>query len=176
MTESHCSSTLELVASAHRRRPAPVMPGALDPLFHTLAACDDVEVASATEARIWDLWMYHPHQRAARHLDRASTEIATQCHDIAETRLSRLLRSAPEYCEAWHKRATLYYLQERDDESLDALHHVLELEPRHFGAICAVAEILLSKGDREAAAFAFETALRFHPHLGEAHQRLLELQ
>jgi len=153
-----------------------VMPAALDALFHQLAACDDVDVASATEARIWDLWMYHPHRRAARHLDRASTEIATHCHDIAETRLSCLLRAAPDYCEAWHKRATLFYLQERDDESLDALHHVLELEPRHFGAICAVAEILLSKGDREAAAFAFETALRFHPHLPEAQQRLLELQ
>lgn len=176
MTDTHCSSALELVASAHRRRPSPVMPGALDALFHRLAASDDIEDATATEARIWDLWMYHPHHRAARHLDRASTEIATQCHDIAETRLARLLRCAPDYCEAWNKRATLYYLQERDDESLASLRHVLELEPRHFGAICAVAEILLGRGDREAAAFAFETALRFHPHLGEAQQRLLELE
>lgn len=175
MASNSSASTLELVASAPRRSPAATLPRALETLFTRLALCETPEAAAATEGAIWDLWMYHPRREAARHLDRAATEIATHCHDIAETRLTRLLRGAPDYCEAWNKRATLYYLQERDEECLAALHHVLELEPRHFGAICAVAEIMLAQGDRAAASFAFEAALRIHPHLGEARSRLVEL-
>jgi diadenosine tetraphosphate (Ap4A) HIT family hydrolase len=68
--------------------------------------------------------MYHPNPAAARALDCAATEIARQCHDIAETRLARLLRWVPDFCEAWNKRATLYYLQDRDQECLDSLRHV----------------------------------------------------
>ncbi|MBI1395317.1 MAG: hypothetical protein GC151_04990 [Betaproteobacteria bacterium] len=175
MTHTVYPSVLELVSSSGRRRPAQAMPSGLDALFRCLAASDDPDEADEVEQRIWSLWMYHPHHKAARHLDRAATEIASHCHDLAETRLTLLLRGAPEYSEASNKCATLYYLQQRDEECLEALRHVLSLEPRHFGAICAAAEIFLSRGNREEAVFAFETALRIHPHLGEARQRLLDL-
>lgn len=169
------SSLAALVSSSAKRRPSPALPAALDTLFAALGACPDADAADNLEQQIWSLWMYHPHHRAARHLDRAVTEIVRHCHDLAETRLALLLRNAPDYSEAWNKRATLYYLQERDDECLEALYRVLSLEPRHFGAICAAAEIFLSRGDRDLAAFTFETALRIHPHLGQARQRLVEL-
>ena len=42
----------------------------------------------------------------------------------------------------------------------------LRLEPRHFGAICGFAEILLARGERLKALFAFDIALRVNPHLG----------
>lgn len=173
--ESVCASTLELVSSAPRRLAAPSIPRVLVSLFERLTASRDGGEAEQIESQIWDVWMYHPHRHAARHLDRAASEIAAHCHDIAETRLARLTRNAPDYAEAWNKRATLYYLQERDEECLEALRHVLSLEPRHFGAMCAFAEILLSRGEREAAVFAFEAALRIHPHLGEARQRLIDI-
>jgi len=176
MQSTEFNATLALVTTAGRRAPSPVLPRALEPLFSRLAACEHDIEAAAVEDRIWDLWMYHPHRRAARDLDCAATEIAAHCHDLAETRLTRLLRAAPDYSEAWNKRATLYYLQERDTECLHSLHRVLELEPRHFGALCAVAEILLAREDREGALFTFEAALRIHPHLDEARQRVSELR
>ncbi len=176
MQSTDLNATLTLVTTAVRRTPAPGLPRALEPLFTHLASCRDDLEATAVEERIWDLWMYHPHRLAARDLDRAATEIAAHCHDLAETRLTRLLRFAPDYCEAWNKRATLYYLQERDDECLRSLHRVLELEPRHFGALCSLAEILLGYDDRDGALLAFEAALRIHPHLDEARQRVDELR
>lgn len=175
MQPTDFNATLALVDSVGRRAPAPGLPRALEPLFDHLAGCQDAAEAAAVEERIWDLWMYHPHRLAARDLDRAATEIAAHCHDLAETRLTRLLRAAPDYCEAWNKRASLYYLQERDDECLRNLHRVLELEPRHFGALCGVAEILFAHDDRDGALFAFEAALRIHPHHEDARQRVSEL-
>jgi cytochrome c-type biogenesis protein CcmH/NrfG len=55
---------------------------------------------------------------------------------------------------------------DRDDESVPDIRRTLELEPRHFGAICGFGQICLRHGNRAAALFAFDAALRINPHLG----------
>jgi len=165
--------TLKLVSSLGARRPAVALPSRLDQLFQNLAAPDcNPELL---EQQIWQLWMHHPHRRAAEELERTATEIATQLYDIAETRLNNLLRACPGFAEAWNKRATLYYVQERDEESVRDIHRTLELEPRHFGALCGLAEICRSCGDSESALFVFQAALRVHPHLAAARSAVAEL-
>jgi tetratricopeptide (TPR) repeat protein len=154
---------LQLISSYRRRRPARISP-LLDELFRQLARCSPAE-ASATEERIWDVWMHHPHRDAARELDLATGDIAARRYDIAETRLTRLLRRAPDFAEAWHKRAALYYLLGRDEECLRDIRHTLELEPRHFGAMLHFAEILRSTRSAAEAGFAVLTARSIHPHL-----------
>lgn len=108
--------------------------------------------------------MHHPHRAAARELDLATGDIAARRYDIAETRLTLLLRRAPDFAEAWHKRAALYYLLGRDDECLRDIRRTLELEPRHFGAMLHFAEILRSAHAAEAR-FAVRAARSIHPHL-----------
>ena len=165
--------TLRLVSTLGARRPAAVLPAQLDQLFQSLTAPDCR--ADDLEDRIWRLWMHHPHRRAAAALERTATDIAAQLYDIAETRLSNLLRACPDFSEAWNKRATLYYLQQRDEESVHDIHRTLELEPRHFGALCGLAEIFRSLGDSESALFVFHTALRINPHLCAARIAVEEL-
>jgi tetratricopeptide (TPR) repeat protein len=165
--------TLRLVSTLGARRPAAVLPSRLDQLFQSLTAPDCL--ADDLEDRIWQLWMHHPHRRAAAALERTATDIAAQLYDIAETRLSNLLRACPDFPEAWNKRATLYYLQQRDEESVHDIHRTLELEPRHFGALCGLAEIFRSSGDSESALFVFQTALRINPHLTAARSAVEEL-
>jgi Flp pilus assembly protein TadD len=157
------ADTLKLVASLDRRRPSAALPSKLDQLFRHLHSPDCAP--EDVEEQIWLLWMHYPHHGAAEVLDKAATDIAAQRYDIAETRLDRLLRACPDYAEAWNKRATLYYLQERDGESVRDIHRALELEPRHFGALCGLGEICLSSGNQEAARFVFLAALRVNPHL-----------
>ncbi|HYL17305.1 MAG TPA: hypothetical protein VEV20_01385 [Burkholderiales bacterium] len=165
--------TLKLVSTLGARRPAEALPARLDQLFHSLAApscpADDVE------DEIWRLWMHHPHRRAAAALEQTTTDIARHLYDVAETRLCNLIRACPYFAEAWNKRATLYYLQERDEESVRDIHRTLELEPRHFGALCGLAEIFRSSGDTESAVFVFRSALRVNPHLDVARTAVEEL-
>ena len=118
---------LSLIAARRSRRPARDL-AALAQLFRRLGACASAE-ALETEDRIWGMWMHHPHRGAAGALDAATRDIAARRYDIAETRLTALLRSAPLYAEAWHKRAALYYLLGRDDECLRDIRRTLELEP-----------------------------------------------
>lgn len=168
-------ATLRLIAALPERRPGAGVPPGLRPLFDRLARAEHEE-ARAAEDRIWSLWMTHPNAAAAMQLDRATGDIAARRHDIAETRLVRLVRVCPGYAEAWHKLGTLYYLLTRDAESMACLHRALEIEPRHFGALAAAGEILLGEDEREGAALAFHAALRLHPHFDAMRERLLALQ
>ncbi len=161
---------LGLIAGRRERRPARDLP-ALAQLFQRLSVCTSVE-APDTEDRIWGAWMHHPHRAAAAALDAATRDIAAKRYDIAETRLTLLLRSAPQYAEAWHKRATLYYLLGRDAECLHDIRRTLELEPRHFAAMLHFAEILLGEGSAEGARFSFAAALTLNPHLPRARDAL----
>ncbi len=158
------------------RRPAAAAPSILQFLFERLGHAREEREAIAMEDRIWSVWMAHPNAAAATVLDRATGDIVAQRYDIAETRLVRLLRACPAYAEAWHKLGTLYYLLGADDECVTCLHRALEIEPRHFGALAAVGEILLGRADNEGAALAFHSALRLHPHLTGVRGRLQALQ
>ena len=161
---------LGLISAWRERRPARALP-ALDELFRRLAWCAAGE-ALDTEERIWTVWMHHPHRAAAAVLELATRDIAARRYDIAETRLTALLRSAPDFAEAWHKRATLYYLLGRDAECLSDIERTLALEPRHFAAMLHFAEILLGTGAAAEARFAFRAALSVHPHLPRAREAL----
>ncbi len=164
---------LGLIAARRSRRPARFYP-ALDALFARLAAAPHAEAARAAEDGIWDAWMHHPHRAAAEALSRATDDIAERRYDIAETRLTALLRSDPGFAEAWHKRATLYYLLGRDEECLRDIARTLELEPRHFAAMLHFAEILLGTLEdgrpSEEVRFACFAALSLHPHLERARE------
>ena len=164
------NSILALIACRRARRPARNLL-VLGKLFEQLACCGLAE-ATQTEERIWDVWMHHPHRAAAEVLELATRDIAARRYDIAETRLARLLRSAPDFAEAWHKRAALYYLLGRDAECLHDIGRTLELEPRHFAAMLHFAEILLGEGAHADACFAFRAALSLHPHLPRAREAL----
>lgn len=163
---------LGLIAARRSRRPARPLPF-LDELFRRLARCAPDE-AESTEGQIWDVWMSHPHDGAAHALELATRDIASRRYDIAETRLTRLLRRAPDFAEAWHKRAALYYLLGRDAECLRDIRRTLELEPRHFAAMLHFAEILLGDGAAVEARFAFHAALMLHPHLPRARAALAD--
>ena len=169
------AETLKLIATFAERSPSPALPSRLDSLFRRLAATTQPIEANQTEERIWELWMTHPNAAAARALDRAATDIAARLYDIAETRLAALLRALPDFPEAWNKRATLYYLLDRDDDFVQDVHRTLILEPRHFGAICGFAEVCLGRGQREAALFAFRAALRINPHLADVQETVANL-
>jgi len=163
---------LDLIATRRGRRPARDL-AALAQLFKRLGACAAVQ-AEDTEERIWGVWMYHANRAAAAALDAATRDIAAKRYDIAETRLAALLRAAPLYAEAWHKRAALYYLLGRDAECLDDIRRTLELEPRHFAAMLHFGEILAGEGASAEARYAFAAALTLHPHLPRARDALAD--
>jgi len=159
--------TLKLILNYRGRQPAGCLPPTLDHLFGRLAESGLVE-AERIQDDIWRMWMSHPDPHVEEALREATHAIVQRRMSDAEEILDRLVHEHPDFPEAWNKRATLYYMQNRDAECLRDLHHVLRLEPRHFGAMCSFAQIGIERGEPDLALYAFDIALRINPHLDEA--------
>ncbi len=158
--------TLKLVCSVPARFPLARLPYRLDELFRRLTHTMDADEADALQDMVWNCWMQHGESHAVYELEHATRAIVAHDFDAAERMLKRLAATYPEIPEVWNKQATLYYMQGAEEPCVQAIHRTLRLEPRHFGAICGFAEILLARGERVKALFAFDIALRVNPHLG----------
>jgi tetratricopeptide (TPR) repeat protein len=170
------AETLKLIATSPRRRPSHRLHRRLDALLRRLGDVASAPWAETTQDEIWKLWMTYPDPTAAAELERATRAIVDEDFAAAERILQRLVALHPGYAEAWHKRGTLYYMQSRDGESFRDFHHALALEPRHFGAMLACAELYMASGRNDDALFVLDVALRLNPHLAESrkqYERLL---
>ena len=168
------TDTLKLIVTGDRRRPSSRLPERLNGLFRSLGDARGGR-AERIEDEIWRLWMAYRDSTAAFDLERATRALTALDFPAAERILARLVAAHPDFAEAWNKRATLYYMQNRDDESVADIHHTLQLEPRHYGAICGFAQICLSLGDTDGALFAFDAALRLNPHLNDVREAVDKL-
>jgi tetratricopeptide (TPR) repeat protein len=158
--------TLKLVVSIPQRFPLARLPHRLSELFRRLARTMDADEADALQDMVWSCWMQQGESCAVAALEEATRAIVAKDFSAAERMLKRLAASHPEFPEVWNKQATLYYMQGAEEPCVQAIHRTLRLEPRHFGAICGFAEVLLAREERLKALFAFDVALRLNPHLG----------
>ncbi len=90
--------------------------------------------------------------------------------------LTALTDQAPDFAEGWNARATAYYLAGLYGPSIIDIEHVLQLEPRHFGALSGLGLILQEIGRKDEAIKAFKASLAIHPHQDGISQALKELE
>lgn len=133
-------------------------------LFVALSEAPDAESAITIETAIWQIWLDGGDSTLNRIMAEGVEAMnARRFHDAVE-RFTALIRKSPGYAEAWNKRATVYYLMDRLEESVRDIESTLALEPRHFGAISGMGLIFLRRGDEEGALSAFEKVLEINPH------------
>jgi Flp pilus assembly protein TadD len=82
----------------------------------------------------------------------------------------------PGYVEGWNKRATVHFLMDDYGKSISDIGKVLEIEPRHFGALSGLGIIFRSLGENEEAKAAFRAALEIDPHLKDVKDELDSLE
>jgi tetratricopeptide (TPR) repeat protein len=137
----------------------------LDFLFGALKAAPDETSAKQVEARIWAIWMRTPSDTAALLMVRAKAAMDAEKYDVALKLLDAVVKLRPDYVEAWNRRATVFYLRNDYQRSLDDIEQVLVREPRHFGALVGLGMIMQDIGDEKRALDAFRKALAVNPHL-----------
>ena len=79
-----------------------------------------------------------------------------------------MLTLQPEWAEAWHRRATAFFLLDDPVSAIADIRAVLAKEPRHFGAWAGLGHIYMSGGDKKRALEAYRKALAHPPPSGEA--------
>jgi len=143
----------------------------LDDLFARLQATESPAEVERLTRRIWTLWRAHERAAVSQAMDQALAALAADRLARTEARLDRVVEMAPDYAEGWNQRATVRFLRGRFAESAADIRRVLELEPRHFGALEGLGLIYMEMGLPDAALSAFERALAVNPHLPGAHER-----
>ncbi len=167
---------MAFVGSLPGRRPAPSQPARLDELFLELRRPNPPRPPHQIEDLIWAAWASHPVATIAERLALANSALGRGEYRRAEKLLNPLIASYPDWSEVWNKRATLYYLEERDAESFADIRRTLELEPRHFGALCGLGQVCLRRGLETEALLAFDAALTVNPHLSGVRAVVEELR
>lgn len=128
------------------------------------------------ESQIWSIWMIHDDPYTQYLLRKGSAEMTVGNLSSAETSFTSLVKLAPEFAEAWNKRATLRYIQNRFEHSIADIRKTLLLEPRHFGAIAGLGLNFEALGERDAAISAYEEALVVNPHMKHIKEKLKALK
>lgn len=156
---------------AHARQDDPK----LDALFADLAAAESPADARRLEQQIWQIWLTSGSdtvdflmQQGLRYMDYGDLARALTIFTV-------VTRIDPSYSEGWNKRATVLFFIGEYESSMEDITRVLELEPRHFGALSGLGQIFELR-EREAGALsAYEKALAVNPHLEGVKARVDQL-
>ena len=153
----------------------------LDKLFTQLKNSKNLSSAQIVEKKIWEIWTIHPSD------DRRGfrlTELLTQGSRLmnmgelskAYELFTQIIATEPDWFEAWNKRATVLYLMNRYQSSLDDIKITLSLEPRHFGALSGQALNYIELKQYEKAIQSYKAAQKIYPLLDSAEKMIPELK
>ena len=148
----------------------------LDHLFAQLREPASNATAISIETQIWNLWMHGGTHAENEALAKATQAMNSGNNTEAERQLNILISQTQSFPEAYNKRATLYFMMGRYEESLSDIVKTLDLEPRHFGALSGRGMIMQRLGRDADAIAAYKEALIMNPNLGGAITALRELE
>jgi tetratricopeptide (TPR) repeat protein len=137
----------------------------LDTLFSALKIAPDEASSKAIEERIWALWLISGSDTCNLLMARAKVATDAKDYDLALKLLSAIIQIKPDYVEGWNRRATIYYLKDDYAHAIADISEVLAREPRHFGALSGLGQMLQEIGDDKDALEAYRKALAIDPHL-----------
>ena len=135
----------------------------LDDLFGQLATAEDAQAGQQVAEAIIAEWSKSGSPAIDLLLQRGQSAIDAGEPGIAIGHFTAAIDHDPAFVEAWHGRATAYYLTGRIGPAIDDLREVLLRNPRHFGALEGFA-ILLEEMDRpEQALEVWRKVADLHP-------------
>jgi tetratricopeptide (TPR) repeat protein len=136
-------------------------------LFAALAATKSDAEAREIEERLWTFWRSFADDESRQLLEQSRE--AQLRFDYAEALIynKAVVKRAPQFAEGWNQLGYVYFLAGQYDASLDAIEHVLALEPLHYAALAGKGIILYYAGKVEAAQAPLKRALAINPWLKE---------
>lgn len=146
----------------------PAEAGRVDTLFAELKRERKQAAAERIAARIQNRWLDSGSASVDLLMGWADTAIKEKKYGAALDFLDRVTVLQPGYPEGWNRRATVHFLMNNYGKSMLDIERTLRLEPRHFGALAGMGQILKATGRSEQALRAFARALEVYPMMRSA--------
>lgn len=154
---------------------APRAPVTLDTLFADLKREQNEKAAARIAGRIQNLWSHSGSASVDVMMQWSQKAMTERKFDVALDFLDQVVTLAPEYAEGWNRRATVHFLMQNYGKSMSDIEHTLRLEPRHFGALSGMAQIMEVRGRKQLALEAWQKVLDVYPMLRKAQERVSTL-
>jgi tetratricopeptide (TPR) repeat protein len=156
---------------------APLSPEALhkarlDKLFEQLKRENNENAAQITAQQIWRLWFDSGSATVDLLMQWSAKAIKDRKYNVALDFLNQVVALDPKYAEGWNQLATIYYLNGNYAKSMADIDRTLQLEPRHFGALAGMAQILEATGHKKRALEAYEKILAIYPMMRSAQTKV----
>ena len=136
----------------------------LNGLFDQLEKVNNSKKAELLEREIWSLWHEHPNDnQLTKKLEFGIELMQYGNYHYALKVFDNIIKTDPNWSEAWNKRATVFFLMKQYSKSLNDIEKVLNIESRHFGALSGQARIFIKLQEYEKAIKSLKKALKFYP-------------
>jgi len=137
----------------------------LNQLFNELKV-NKAKVAAIVEQEIWSLWSTHPtDEKLTARLEEGSMFVRNQQPNRARDIFTEVIKLDENWAEAWNKRATVLYMLGEYQKSQEDIDKVLELEPRHSGALAGQGMVNIKLKNYEKAIRSYEEAREIYPSM-----------
>ena len=148
----------------------------LDRLFAQLRNAENEELAKVLENAIQAMWLRSKSDTADVLMKQANASSEANSDESALAILDTVVHLNPNYVEGWNRRASVQFLRGNYDASLADIEKVLELQPRHFGALSGLAIIEKERGNGREALRALRRARMVNPQLDKIDDRIRQLE
>jgi tetratricopeptide (TPR) repeat protein len=147
----------------------------LDELFADLKRERNEKAAERIASRIWEEWGHSGSASIDLMMMWSKTAMDSQKFDVALDFLDQVVTMSPAYAEGWNRRATVHFMMQNYAKSMSDINHTLQLEPRHFGALSGMGQIMKNTGRNELALQAWQRVLDIYPMMRSAQDEMATL-
>ena len=137
----------------------------LNLLFEKLKLSGSESSAQRIEQEIWSVWLEHPDENVRSSMNQGISAMQSGHLEIAESIFSSIILTHPNFSEVWNKRATVRFVQGNYRGSTADIMRVINLEPRHFGALSGLGMIFIKRGDLIKALKVYEVVFKLYPNM-----------
>jgi tetratricopeptide (TPR) repeat protein len=162
-------------ATSEPAKPAQTRQQRLDDLFAQLKRERNEKAAERIAGQIWSEWFQSGSASIDLMMQWAQKAMEEQKYDVALDFLDEVITLQPGYAEGWNRRATVNFMMSNYAKSMSDIDHTLALEPRHFGALSGMAQILKNSGKKEMALRAYQRVLEIYPMMRSAQTEVATL-
>jgi tetratricopeptide (TPR) repeat protein len=147
----------------------------LDELFGQLKRERNEKAAERIASRIGEEWSHSGSASIDLMMTWSQTALDGKKFDVALDFLDQVVTMEPTYAEGWNRRATVHFMMQNYAKSMADISHTLELEPRHFGALSGMGQIMKNTGRNELALEAWQRVLDIYPMMRSAQNEVATL-
>ncbi len=150
-------------------------PDRLDALFGELKRERNERAAQRIAQRIREEWNRSGSASIDLMMQWSQKAMEEQKFDIALDFLDQVVTLDPSYAEGWNRRATVHFMMQSFGKSMSDIDRTLRLEPRHFGALAGMAQIMKQRGNKQLALNAWQRVLDIYPMMRSAQNEVSTL-